>query len=1118
MFRKDTIRLIKKSFKRFLTLVSIVFIGVAFMMGLFSSSPILRESVEIYYDDTNLHDIQIYSSYGFCDEDIKAIKETEGIKDVFASKFKDVYTKADDDESTEKVIRLRELDSDVNKYTLKEGKLPTKDNEVLSLERNGYEIGDVITVYLNDDDISDYVTVSEFTVVGIVDSGEYMAKFLSTSLLDNKDLEGVLYLRNDCFISEYYTSVYCTVEGAVDLNSFKDDYQTLVDDEVEEVQFMASDQQEYLKAQLLEDYQKEIEDGYKTLNEEKEKGQQQLDEAKTQLDEALIKLIVGEMEIETNEATLKTSQETLAASEKQYNESLEQVNSAIAQIEESQGKSFDEVYQQMQLTYQTYTMLEQLKDSYSSQENIDKLKQQNETLSNEIAQYQAEIDEKNLQIEEIDKQISETTDPELLVELQQQKASLQQEITKLELKIQVNNTAIKANEQLITQLENMDDSQYQQMIQSILEQMDEAANGSVKDSYVQLTQLYTAREQLASAKEQIDSGKAQIESGKKQIEEAKKTLESGRAEYEQGLKDYDQGVIEFNKQIEEAENKLKLAQQELDELPSATWTILDRDSHYSSYMFRGTVDQMKAIGLTLPFLFFLVAALVCMTTMTRLVDEQRGQIGVFRALGFTKKQIIAKYVVYAFSASIIGAFFGLFAGMAIFPTVIYEAWKLLYYSPKMHMYFPIVPLIVSVASFSVLMMLVTAIVVNNSLKEAPSQLLRPKAPKNAKKVFLENIGIIWNNLSFTGKITARNLIRYKSRFFMTVIGVAGCTGLLVLGFGIKDSIADIVNVQYGDFFNYNCNVYLENDDTVDNIIEALEDDLDNEQVAPIMSYSSKVYLDSEEPTINIEVIDPRKCSEVFNLYDKKTSEELKLNNKGVIISEKFAVNNDLKVGDIITIESSNGIKAEVKIEAICKMYFQHYLFISEDLYQQLFDENIHYTMIAVRNSEGHQQLAIELADQENITSITDFTAFTDQFNTMIEALDAIIAVVIITAGSLAFVVLINLTQVNLSERMREIATLKVLGFRNREVNSYLFKEIILLTIIGGLLGLPLGKVEEAYVMDIINMEMVMFPHSIKPLSYVLAFAITFVFTIIVLQLTKKPLKEIQMVESLKSVE
>lgn len=1117
MFRKDTIRLIKRTFKRFFTLVSIVFIGVAFMMGLFSASPILRDSIEDYYDDTNLHDIQIYSSYGFCDEDIKVIKETDGIKDVYASKFKDVYAQSDKD-STEKVIRLRELNSDVNKYTLKQGRLPSKDNEVLALERDSYNIGDIITVYLNDDDIEDYVSVTELTVVGIVDSSEYMSKFLSTSLLDNKDLEGVLYLRNNCFISKYYTTVYCTVDEAIDLNSFKDDYQTLVDDEKEEVQFVASKQQDYLKAELLQDYQKEIDDGYKTLNEEKQKGQQQLDDAKQQLDEALIKLIVGETQIQTNEATLKTSEETLATNEKLYNESLQEVNSAISQIEQQQGKSFDEVYQQMKLTYQTYKMLEQLKDSYSSQDNIDKLKKQNESLQNEIDQHKLDIESKQLEIEEIDKKISETTDPDLLIQLQQQKTELEQEITQLQLQIQVKETAIKANEQLIAQLENMDDSQYQQMIQSLLDQMDEAANGSVEQSYLQLTKLYQAREQLASAKEQIDSGKAQIESGKKQLEEAKKSLESGRKEYEDGLKQYNQGVIDFNKQIEDAQNKLKLAQQQLDELPSATWTILDRDSHYSSYMFRGTVDQMKAIGLTLPMMFFLVAALVCMTTMTRLVDEQRGQIGVFRALGFSKKQIIAKYVVYAFSASIIGAFFGLFAGMALFPTVIYEAWKLLYYSPDMKMYFPIVALLVSVGSFSLLMMLVTAIVVNNSLKEAPSQLLRPKAPKNAKKVFLEHIGIIWNNLSFTGKITARNLIRYKSRFFMTVIGVAGCTGLLVLGFGIKDSISDIVNVQYGDFFNYNCNIYLENDDTVDNIITALEDDLDNEQVAPIMSYSSKVYLDNDEDTINVEVINPRKCTEVFNLYDKNTSEKLKLNNKGVIISEKFASNNNLKVGDSITIESSKGIKAEVKIEGICKMYFQHYLYISEELYQQLFDEAIHYTMIAVRNTDGHQQLAIDLADQENITSITDFTAFTDQFNTMIEALNVIIAVVIITAGSLAFVVLINLTQVNLSERMREIATLKVLGFRNREVNSYLFKEIILLTIIGGLLGLPLGKVEEAYVMDIINMEMVMFPHSIKLASYVISFAITFVFTIIVLQLTKKPLRDIQMVESLKSVE
>lgn len=1116
MFKKDTYRLIKKTFKRFFSLVSIVFIGVAFMMGLLSSSPILSESVEQYYDDTNLHDIQIYSSYGFCDEDIIEIKKTSGIKDAYASKFKDVYASCDD--KTDEVLRLRELNSAVNKYTLKEGRLPQNDSEVLSLDRGGYSIGDKIKVYLNDDNILDYVREDTYTVVGIVESSEYMAKFLSSSLLDNKDLNGVLYLRNNCFISKYYTTVYCTVDGAINLDSFKDDYQVLVDDQKREVQLLAAKQQSYLKEQLLEDYQKEIEDGYQTLNVEKENGQKQLDEAKQQLDEALIKLIIGETEIETNEKTLISSENLLKEKEQLVNSSLKEVNEAISQIEQQQNKSFDEVYQQMKITYQTYKMLEELKNNYSGSQNIQQLQQQNEKLNKEIDDLLLEQKQKEEALAQVEKNISETDDPVLLEELNKQKDQLTDEINKINTDIEIKKATVKANEELIKQLENMDDNQYQQILQDILDKMDESAGGSVEEAYIQMTKLYEAKQQLDAAQKEISDGKKQIEDGKKQIAEAKQSLVSGRNQYEAGLKEYNDGVIEFNRQIEEAENKLKLAQQKLDELPSAGWTVLDRDSHYSSSLFRGTVKQMKAIGIVMPVLFYLVAALVCMTTMTRLIDEQRGQIGIFRALGFSKKQIICKYLVYAFSASIIGSFFGIFAGMALFPTVIYSCWRLMYYLPKIKIFFPLIALIVSVTAFGLLMMLVTGMVVNKSLKEAPSQLLRPKAPKNAKKVFLENIGFIWNNLSFTGKITARNLIRYKTRFFMTVIGVAGCTGLLVLGFGIKDSIGDIVNVQYGDFINYNCNVYLQNDNTVDETIQLLEDDLDNEQVVAMMTYNSKVYLNDDEPTINVEVMDARKGNEIYNLYDKNSGEKLKINNNGVIITEKFAINNNIKVGDTITIESKNGIKAQVKVEAISKMYFQHYMYMSEDLYKQLFNENVHYTMIAVRNVEGHQQLINDLKDEENISSITDFSAFIEQFNTMIEALDIIIAVIIITAGSLAFVVLINLTQVNISERTREIATLKVLGFRNKEVNSYLFKEIILLTILGALIGMPLGKLEEGFVMNVINMDMVMFPHNIKLLSYIISFAITFVFTLIVLQLTKKPLREIQMVESLKSVE
>ncbi|MGN1399625.1 MAG: FtsX-like permease family protein [Erysipelotrichaceae bacterium] len=1116
MFNKDTFRLIKKTFNRFFTIVCIVIIGVAFMMGLLSSSLVMKESVEKYYDENNLQDVQIYSSYGFCQEDIDEIEKIEGIDLVYPSKFKDVYSRFNS--QSDVVLRIRELDSQVNKYQLIAGREPQKDDEVLVLNRGNLQIGDEIEVYLIDDEITDYLAVTKFKVVGIVDSCEYMSKFLSTSLLDNLDLSNVVYCANSNFVFEYYTSVYCTFKDTKALNSFKEEYQQAIDNGKSEIEYLASKQQDYLKDQLLVDYQKEIDEGKQTLEEERVKGQQLLDESKDQLDEALIKIIIGEMEIETNQSTIEYNETLLLEKEKLVNDSLQQVNEAIAQIEQESGSSFDEVYQQVESSYQLYQLIKNMRDNpVIDDSNIQILIEQNEKLQQEIDDLNQQLAEKQQQLELINRQIENETNPVVLQQLKQQKLQLSQEISLIESQIALKQALIETNNLIINQSAETQ-QQYQQYLQEILDKIDESANGSIEQTYIQMTQLKQGKEQLESALIEIENGKKELAEGKEQLNQAKQLMASYRSQYESGLKQYNQAVIDFNLEIEKAENKLKLAQQKLDELPQASWTILDRDMQYSCYMFSASADQMNSIGIVFPVLFYLVAALVCVTTMTRLIDEQRGQIGIFRALGFTKGQIIGKYVIYALTASVVGSAIGLVVGMMIFPTVIYETWRIMYYFPDMIKLFPIKNAIISFVSFSLLMSIVAALVTNSSLKQPPSQLMRPKPPKSAKKILLEKIDFIWQKFSFTDKITVRNIVRYKSRFFMTVIGIAGCTSLLVLGFGLKDSISDIVTVQYSDYFNYNCNVYLDNDNNIDEIVEVLENDLDNQQVVKLSTYNASVYGSFGDDVITAEVLDPRKGNEIFNLYDYKTGEKMKMDNKGVIISEKFAENNKLKVGDKITITSSEGIKAEVEISGICKMYFQHYLFISDSLYSDLFEENVHYSLIAVRNQAGYTALQEDLQNVENIASITDFSGFIANFNAMIEALDYVIIVIIVTAGSLAFVVLTNLMQVNISERIREIATLKVLGFRNGEVNRYIFKEIVLLTLIGIVCGLPLGKIEEKFVLKIIDMDNVMFTCNIKPLTYVIAAVITPVFTIIVLQLTKKSLRNVEMVESLKSVE
>ncbi len=993
MFRKDTFRMIKKTSKRFISLVLIVLIGSGFMMGLMSSATILQESMDTFNDDYNLQDIQIYSNYGFCKEDIEEIKKTEGVKDIFASRFVDVYAKGENEK--EIVARVEELNRDVNKYKLVEGRLPQNSKECLmivtSSNNTSYQLGETIKVYLDDEDeLNESLRNDEFTIVGFAQSPAYTSKILGTSTLKSADLNVSLLVDNANFISSQYKTIYLTLEGASDKLSYSNDYDNLVSNLKDNLNSTAFRQQSYYRDIVVEKATLELNENKEKFEEEKANGQKQLDEAKQQLDDAHIQIV-------------------------SYQTQITSLNTAINEIDST------------------------------------------------INSYQKTLDSRKAELGVSDEQVRQ-------------------------------------------EIENFNDIDVKKILTYI---------GAGLDSFIHSTDnIY----ELAILQKTIDEANETLATYKGKVASLNYQISVGQRQYEDGLQEYNNAVLKFNDEIEKAEAEIKKAEQTIIDLPNATWTILDRDSHYSSYMFKATVKQMSAIGYSFPLLFYLVAALVCMTTMTRLVDEQRGQIGIFRALGYSKKQVIGKYVTYAFLASVVGSIIGIVLGQLIFPTVIYNAWKLMYLLPDMKLSYPIVYVLICFFAFSLLMMFVTYLVAKKDLNEVPACLLRPKAPKVSKPTLIEKIPFIWDNLSFTSKITARNLIRYKSRFFMTIIGVAGCTGLLVVGFGIKDSVKDIVQIQYGNIFNYDYEIKLENDYHLDSNIEVLKEDSNNTLVIPFMSYTSSVSKDDEElDGINVEVIDAGNALEILNLRktDKKTI--LNIKNNGVIISEKYAKNNNLKKGDMITIEDKNGVLYNVEIADICEMYFQHYLFMSSDYYETITNTNVHNTSIAIKTIDS-SSLESDIKKLEDYSSTSDFLALVEQFETMIKALDFIILVIILAAGSLAFVVLFNLTQVNVSERTREIATLKVLGFRPKEVDSYIFKEIMILSVIGGIIGFPLGLIEHHFVMNVINMDMIMFGMNISMFSYFISFVITFIFTLIVLFKTKKPLRQIEMVESLKSVE
>jgi len=1165
MFHRDTFRLIRKTGKRFITILLMVLIGVGFMVGLMSSAPTMRVSVDRYFDESNFMDLQLYSSYGFERRDIQALKNSENVDSIYPTKFTDVMANHD---GSVAVTRVQELDDTVNRFYLTEGRIPSAPDEALALGSSSfgkvYDIGDTVQLYLEDSDLSETLSVTEYKIVGTVKTPQYMASAKETSTLNNLSLSTVIYVRPENFIGDYYTSVYLTFKGAKEYTAFTDEYKEFIEENTDDLNKIIRKQETVRRDKVLREITEEVEKGEKELEEEITKAQKQIDDGRKQLEDGYIQILVGESSISANETQIAAGEKEIAANEKLLAEGEKQVADGKKLIEQETGTSFEEASVAIKGAYGIYNLAIAMTDEESNatvNEELTAKKAERETLRNENSLMAAEnlsLSLKNTQLDAENeglKNENEALAAENLRLTEQNKLLEEQgkneEVSSNNIKIAGNTAKIADNAVKITanETEKTENSKKQQennekteennrkitvlneaisslesisalmgnaVLKEIPDMIDNMFGGDVKAAYDGVVQLENARSELENGKIQLAAAKAELEAGKKQIADAKAQLVTGRVEYEKGLKELEDAQKELDEEYEKARIELDKARQQMNELPDARWIVLDRDSHFSTYMFENNATQMEKIGLVFPVLFFLVAALVCMTTMKRLVDEQRSQIGIFSALGFSKGKIISKYVIYAFSASIIGSVVSIPMGMNIFPVVIYFCWKLMYDLPDMVLTMPAYIAVLGVCSFTLLMVAVTYIVVRGILKENPSRLMRPKAPKTAKKVFLENISFIWKRLSFTSKVTARNIIRYKSRFFMTVVGVAGSTSLLVLGFAIKGSISQVVSIQYGDIIRYDTTVTMEDADYTEDVLQLFEDDNRVQYAVPYMSYSAMAYTEDDEKAIQVYIMDEDEIADVIDLRTRTRKEPLEIDD-GAVVSEKYAKLYGISAGDEITLESANGIKKQVEVTGICEMYTGHYLFISRENYQDIYNETVHNDCIALTTTDGNRVVK-DYSDNEHIKTIADFTDMKSTFNNMFDSLDIIIVVITLAAGSLALVVIMNLTEVNISERMREIATLKVLGFNNKEVYSYIFKEVFILSLIGILFGLPLGRLELIFVMDIIDMEMVMFSTVVQPMSYFYGFAITLVFTVLVMLLMRKTLRNVQMVESLKSVE
>ena len=938
-------------------------------------------------------------------------------------------------------------------------------------------------------------------------------------------------------------------------------------------------------SEKLADAEKEITDAEAELEQGKAEAQEKLTAAREKLENAQKELEQAKKELASSQAKIASSKEELEQAQKELNESsgkiaagekeLKEKSIALATLKEQkdtlQGQLAALEQQKEELSGQKTTLEAQKRTLQEGQKNlldtqavlqqqISRLKAEKEDLNAEGIRLSEEKETLQKEYEELKSQYEASGDTEILKQVEAKKAQLDE----VNAKIAENSAKIEQNKTLLETVESQMDPLEEKLVQmkNGLEQTEtalekisaglseiEAGQEQMQTGLTQMESYISSGEfQLQAAREQLESGKNQILSGQRQIEDAKKRIADGEEQIQAGIKQIQDGetgladgwieyqdgerqanaeIADGEAQIADAKVQLADAKKEIEQIEKPTWYIYDR-SHLPEYSGYGdNADRMKAIGEVFPLIFFLVAALISLTTMTRMVEEERTLIGTLKALGYSKKSIAAKYLGYAVLATLTGGIFGVMIGEKILPYIIITAYKIMYrHLPDVEIPYNLYYGVLACVAALLCTVAATIFSCMKELKEQAAELMRPPAPKQGKRVFLEYIPFLWKRLNFTWKSTVRNLMRYKKRFFMTIFGIGGCMGLMLVGFGLKDSISSIVPLQYEDIQLYDGNVILQSDVTMQEkqeVYEALEKN--SQVVATAEDLLQKITIEhdgvSKEVYLNVPE-NVEKFSDFVVLQDRTTKEKYQLTDKGAVLTEKMAKELGVSAGDTVTIKEENEKERTVKISQICENYMSHYLYMTPAVYKAAYGKEPKYNSIYYR-TEGRTTKEAELVGEaalklDGALSVSYTTELRQQVDDMLQSLDIVIVVLIISAGMLAFVVLYNLNNINITERKRELATLKVLGFYDKEVTEYVYRENILLTLIGSVFGMLLGKILHRFIIVTVEIDSVMFGRNINTISFVYAFLLTVVFSLFVNWVMYFKLKKINMVESLKSVE
>ena len=942
------------------------------------------------------------------------------------------------------------------------------------------------------------------------------------------------------------------------------------------------------KSQELEDAKKELESGKSKAAEELEKAKQQLTDGEAELADAKQQIADGETQLADAKAQLNDKQAQLDSVEAQYESGKTQLDQKEQELADAEQVYLSNYSKYMPIITAGKEQIpagkSQIADGKKRLDEglapLNQLKDGLAGIEDEISQCDSEIAELQKQINDGDTLYQEYTKisepdrtPEQRVYLeswsgvrqgleaklagiQEQKAQLEDK--KKGLLVQMNQAGFATEADLEAQITSLTkqkadlDAKEKALLQQ--EQTLAAQEEELLSAGRQITdgksQIAAARSQLDSTKSQITDGKAQILSAwallnekedtlnasKAQLASGEQELADGRSEYEQAAKeaeeqitDGQEKITDGEKQLTDARQKIADAKAEIKKIENPKWYVQTREDALTEYQGYGdNADRMRSIGKVFPVLFFLVAALISLTTMTRMVEEQRVQIGTMKALGYGKAAIAGKYIGYALIATLGGSIFGVLAGEKILPFIIIYAYMILY----KHLPAILVPYHMSYAlqasGIAVACTLIATIAsCYKELAAEPAELMRPAAPKQGKRILLERIGIIWKHLNFTWKSTVRNLIRYKKRFFMTIFGIGGCMALMVVGFGLKDCIYEIVSLQYEKVQFYDAATYMSDDISEENrqqLHDYLDQNADIKETIEARMQKTDVKSASGKKTLYLMVpSDNEKIEDFLSFHSRTNKDEVySLKKDEVILTEKMASLLNVKVGDELTIEDEDRGDQTVTVGAICENYMSHYLYLSPEKYEELYGVPAEYNTIIYSVKDGKddqiEKIGTKLLSMDGVLNVSYTSSIEGRLDDMLRSLNLVIVVLIVSAGMLAFVVLYNLNNINITERQRELATLKVLGFYDGEVASYVYRENILLTIIGSVVGMVLGNLLHRYIILTVEVEEAMFGRQIHWQSYLYSFLFTVAFSLFVNWVMFYKLKKIDMVESLKSVE